>query len=170
MSKWQAVDFIVSSRLIGVILAAIRSGNMLVGTAVFLSASPTRARKPIVDQRAVAGSVESCRFDRFQSLNFPMAVISVVHYDDVIMTTRPTIVYSTVYLGADQRKHQISASLAFVRGIHRGPVNSRHKWSVTRKMFPFDDVIVSSRYCLLRGRYHDKPCARKTKTKEKQNT
>ena len=43
----------------------------------------------------------------------------------------------------DQRKHQSSASLAFVRGIHRGPVNSPHKWPVTRKMFPFDDVIMS---------------------------
>ena len=35
-------------------------------------------------------------------------------------------------------------SLAFVRGIHRGPVNSPHKWPVTRKMFPFDDVIMGS--------------------------
>ena len=33
-------------------------------------------------------------------------------------------------------------TLAFVRGIHRGPVNSPHKWPVTRKMFPFDDVIM----------------------------
>ena len=53
-----------------------------------------------------------------------------------------TIVYSTVYSDADQRKHQSSASLAFVWGIHRGPVNSPHKWPVTRKMFPFDDVIM----------------------------
>ena len=44
--------------------------------------------------------------------------------------------------GADQRKHQSSASLAFVRGIHRSPVNSAHKGPVTRKMFPFDDVIM----------------------------
>ena len=51
------------------------------------------------------------------------------------------IVYSTVYSGAYQRKHQSSASLAFVRGIHRWPVNSPHKWPVTPKMFPFDDVI-----------------------------
>ena len=51
------------------------------------------------------------------------------------------IVYSTVYSGADQRKHQSSASLAFVRGTHRGPVNSPHKWSVARKMVPFDDAI-----------------------------
>ena len=43
---------------------------------------------------------------------------------------------------ADQRKHQSSASLAFVREIHRGPVNFPHKWPVTRKMFPFDDVIM----------------------------
>ena len=39
-------------------------------------------------------------------------------------------------------KHQSSVSLAFVRGIHRWPVNSPHKWPVTRKMFPFDDVIM----------------------------
>ena len=56
--------------------------------------------------------------------------------------TSPTIVYSTFYSGADQRKHQSSASLAFVRGFHRWPVNSPHKWPVTRKMFPFDDVIM----------------------------
>ena len=56
--------------------------------------------------------------------------------------TSLTIVYPTVYSDADQRKHQSSASLTFVRGIHRGPVNSPHKWPVTRKMFPFDDVIM----------------------------
>ena len=71
------------------------------------------------------------------------------HCDDVIMgamvsqITSLTIVYSIIYSGADQRKHQSSASLAFVRGIHRGPVNSPHKWPVTRKMFPFDDVIMT---------------------------
>ena len=54
-----------------------------------------------------------------------------------------TIVYSTVYSDADQRKHQSSVSLAFVRGIHWGPVNSPHKWPVTPKMFPFDDVIMN---------------------------
>ena len=51
--------------------------------------------------------------------------------------TSLTIVYSTVY--SDQSKHQSSASLAFVWGIHPGPVNSPHKWPVTRKMFPFDE-------------------------------
>ena len=56
--------------------------------------------------------------------------------------TSLTIVYSTVYSDADQSKHQSSASLAFVREIHRGPVNFPHKWPVTRKMFPFDDVIM----------------------------
>ena len=48
----------------------------------------------------------------------------------------------TVYSGADQRKHQSSASLAFVRGIHRVPMNSPHKGPVTRQMAPFDDVIM----------------------------
>ena len=89
-------------------------------------------------------------------------------------------VCSTVYSDADQRKHQSSASLSFVwgihrwpvnspasqsfaqllvqpqikenikaprhwtfvRGIHRWPMNSPHKGPVTRKMFPFDDVIM----------------------------
>ena len=41
-----------------------------------------------------------------------------------------------------ENKHQRDASLAFVMGIHRWPVNSPHKGPVTRKMFPFEDVIV----------------------------
>ena len=53
-----------------------------------------------------------------------------------------TIVYSSMYSGADQRIHQSSTSLAFVRGIHRWPVNSPHKGPVSLKMFPFDDVIM----------------------------
>ena len=73
----------------------------------------------------------------------------IFHYGDVIMATIAsqitslTIVYSTIYSDADQRKHQSFVSLVFVREIHRGPVNSLHKWPVTRKMFPFDDVITS---------------------------
>ena len=72
-----------------------------------------------------------------------MTQFAYAHYNDVILgamasqITSLTIVYSTAYSGADQRKHQISASLAFV-----SPLNSPHKWSVTRKMFPFDDVIM----------------------------
>ena len=70
------------------------------------------------------------------------------HYNDVIMSTMASqitslaIVYSSVYTGPSQRKLQSSASLAFVRGIHRWPMNSPHKRPVTRKMFPFDDVIM----------------------------
>ena len=59
-------------------------------------------------------------------------------------TTSLTIVYPTFYSGADQRKHQSSVSLAFVRGIHRSQVNSPHEWPLTRKMFPYDDVIMAS--------------------------
>ena len=70
------------------------------------------------------------------------------HYDDVIISeiesriTSLTTVYLIVYSCADQRKHQSSASLAFLRGIHRRPVNSPHKGPVSRKMVPFDDVIM----------------------------
>ena len=64
------------------------------------------------------------------------------------------IVYSTVYSDADQRKHESSVSLAFVRGIHRGPVNSPHKWPVTRTMFPFDDVIMNFIQANITGAEH----------------
>ena len=59
-----------------------------------------------------------------------------LHYDDVIMGAIAFQItsFTTVYSGADESKHQSSASLAFVWGIHRGPVNSLHKWPVTRKM------------------------------------
>ena len=56
------------------------------------------------------------------------------------------IVYSTVYSDADERKHQNFASLAFVCGIHRWPVNSPHKWPLTCKMLPFDDVIMEFKF------------------------
>ena len=70
------------------------------------------------------------------------------HYSDVIrctiasQITSASFVYLTVCSCSDQRKHQSSASLAFVKRIHRWPVNSPHKGPVTRKMFSFDDVIM----------------------------
>ena len=76
----------------------------------------------------------------------------IYHYCDVIMgvmasqITSLTIVYSNVYSGADQRKYQSSASLAFVWGIRRWPVNSPHKGPVKLKMFPFDDVIIDCKF------------------------
>ena len=77
-----------------------------------------------------------------------------VHYNDVIMSamafqiTGIAIVCSTVGSGADQRKYQSSASLAFVRGIHRLPVNSPLKRTATRKMFSSDDVIMNAAHWL----------------------
>ena len=80
---------------------------------------------------------------------FPTLMMGqALHYSDVIMgamgsqITSRTIVYPPFIQGADQRKHQSFASLAFVWGIHRWPVNSPHKGPVTRKIFPFDDVII----------------------------
>ena len=75
-------------------------------------------------------------------------LLNSIHYNDVIMSamthqiTGVCIACSNICSGADQRKHRISASLAFVRGIHRWPVDSPHKGPVTGKMFPFDDVIM----------------------------
>ena len=75
------------------------------------------------------------------------------HYGDVILSatasqiTSVSMIYWTVSSGTDQRKHQNSVSLAFVRGIHRWPVNSPHKGPVTRNMFPCDDVIMVCKSC-----------------------
>ena len=72
----------------------------------------------------------------------------VLHYGDVIMSVVAsqimslTTVCSTVYSGADKRKHQSSVSLAFVRGIHRWMVNSPHNGPVMQKMFSFHAVIM----------------------------
>ena len=77
-----------------------------------------------------------------------------LHNSDAIMSamasqiTGFTIVYSTVCSGANQRKHQSSVWLAFE--IHRWPVNSLHEGPVTRKMFPFDDVIMDPWVKLIR--------------------
>ena len=106
-----------------------------------------------------ANIAQTCIFREWKQLHFDsnfrvlliiymtISITGSSHYSDVIMgtiasqITSLTIVYSTIYSDADQRKHQSSASLAFVWWIHRGPVNSPHKWPVTRKMFPFDDII-----------------------------
>ena len=78
-----------------------------------------------------------------------------VHYSDIIVSvvasqiTSISIVYSTICSGADQRKRQSYKLLAFVRGIHWWVVNSPHKGPVTRKMFPFDDLIMDHQVCVL---------------------
>ena len=65
--------------------------------------------------------------------------------------TSLAIAYSTVYSGADQRKHQSSASLALGRGIHRGPVNSPHK----RPTSNAENVSIWWRHhCFVLLRYH----------------
>ena len=71
------------------------------------------------------------------------------HYGDIIMRatashiTSFTIVRSTIYSGAHERRYKSSTSLAFVRGIHRWPVNSPHKGPVTRKIFLYVNVIIN---------------------------
>ena len=81
------------------------------------------------------------------------STIHIHHYDDVIMTTIAsqitslTSVYSTVYSDADQRKHQSSASLAFVWGIHRDRWIPRTKGQLRGKCFH----LMTSLWCLYQG-------------------
>ena len=65
--------------------------------------------------------------------------VAETHYSDVILRamaspiTGVSIVCSTVYSGADQRKHQSSVSQAFMQRLHQWPVDSHHKGPVTWK-------------------------------------
>ena len=85
--------------------------------------------------------------------------IYIVHYNDVIMgmmasqITSLAIIYSTVYSGADQGNIKAPHYWPFVWGIHGSPVNSPHKWPVMWKMFPFDDVIMTTETCTLYNRF-----------------
>ena len=107
-------------------------------------------RRCITDIAAIAATQPFCiRFPKMDlSSLFWWHFHHWLHWKSQI--TSLTIVYSTVCSGAEQSKHQSSASMAFVWGIHRWPVNSPHKWPVTRKMYPFDDVIMNKNYA------HDK--------------
>ena len=92
-----------------------------------------------------------CKLDLREQFQWkPNQNTTLFQYNAVMMSTMAsqitslTIVYPTVYSDADQRKHQSSGSLAFVRGIHWWPLNSTHKRPVMWKMFPFDDIIMHS--------------------------
>ena len=80
--------------------------------------------------------------------NYPSHHQAESHSNDVIMNAIASqiicisVVCSTVCSGADEIKHQSSASVPFVRGIPQWPVDSPHKGPVTRKMFPIDDVVM----------------------------
>ena len=93
--------------------------------------------------------VEMLQITAEQACRQLLVVLKPAHYDDVIMTTIAsqitslTVVYSTVYSDADQSKHQKLRVTGLCVGNSPGPVNSPHKGPVTRKMFPFDDVIMS---------------------------
>ena len=86
----------------------------------------------------------------YSSNNFHVSINinSCIHYIDAIMTTMAsqitslTVVYWIVYSDADQRKHQNFRVTGLRVGNSPGPVNSPHIGSVTRNMFPFDDVIM----------------------------
>ena len=97
---------------------------------------------------SASSNLKSCQLSVLNFLIASKFENRLDHCSDVIISTVPSqitsvsFVFSTVCSGTDQGKHRSSASLAFVRGIHRWPVNSPHKGPVTRKMFSFDDVII----------------------------
>ena len=113
----------------------------------FISASNIQPRSDTNTMKSISSQYR-CSARQYRLSVSRLDQLWIVHNNDVIMSaiasqiTSLTIFYSTVYLGADQRWHQSSASLDFVWGIHRWPVNSPHKGPVTWKMSPFGDVIM----------------------------
>ena len=76
-----------------------------------------------------------------EKMQLPSMEIKQKHYNDVIVTTMAsqitslTVVYSTGYSDADQRKYQNSVSLAFVWEIHRDQWIPRTKGQLRGKCF-----------------------------------
>ena len=70
------------------------------------------------------------------------------HDSDVLMGAKASRITSLTFFTQAFIQAQINENIKslrnwpFVRGIHRWPVNFQHKWSVTRKTLPFDDVIM----------------------------
>ena len=95
--------------------------------------------KQTYGQKQTQGPVSKSDKMSYCKISWSLEATRLVHYNDVTMDaiasqiTSLMTVYSTIYSDADQRKHQSSASLAYVRGIHHWPVNSLHKWPVMRK-------------------------------------
>ena len=88
-----------------------------------------------------------------KNCNYPLDILQWRHNECYGVS----FVCSSICSGADHRKHQSPASLAFVRGIHRSPMDSPHKAPVTQKMFPFDDVIIITAVSLNKSPYRLKP-------------
>ena len=88
------------------------------------------------------GVYHTGRFNAMRPIQTIVMHAQSIHYDGIIMSTVAylitgvSIICSTVCSGADQRKHQSSTSLVCVRGIHRWPLDSPHKGTVTRKKVP----------------------------------
>ena len=84
--------------------------------------------------------------------------VDVCHYSNVIMSamasqiTGVSMVCSTVCPGAGQKKTSKLRVTGLLGGIHRRPVNSPNKGPVTRKMLPFDDVIVLKAASFFQGK------------------
>ena len=106
-----------------------------------------------VEDRGRLTERQTCKLSKNTSIinvGLWMEWSSLTRYSDVIMSMMASqiisvsIVFATICSGADQRKHQSSVSLAFVKGIQRSSVDSPQKGPVTWKIFPFDDVIMKS--------------------------
>ena len=97
--------------------------------------------KGVLQSNHLPSAVRANRFCRMFNCVRPALQWRYDEHDGV-STHQPYDCLPTVYSGADHRRHQSSASLAFVRGIQRW--SSPHKVPVTRKMFPFDDAIMGS--------------------------
>ena len=112
--------------------------------------SNTEARWRIMSQWTVSPSVPetACHLTSAKRLLEPWLPTLQWRHDgcDGVSNHQPHRRLLNRYSGAHQRKHQSSASLAFVRGIHRWTVNSPPKWPVTRNFFPLDDVIMRTNF------------------------
>ena len=124
--------------------------NIILAGPIFISYLHIVSRRCVVCKFSLQNS-KFWIFAIFLICNSDFVVIwlGMWHYRDVIMgmmasqITSLTIVYSTVIQAQIKENIKAQRHWPFLWGIHRSPVNSLHKWPVTRTMFPFDDVIMT---------------------------
>ena len=81
-------------------------------------------------------------FCRGYKTRFDWMNLFITHYNDVIMSALVSLITNCLFRCRSKKASKLRVTGLCVRGIHRWPVNSPHKGPVTRKMFPFDDVIM----------------------------
>ena len=112
--------------------------------------------------RTQGGHMASTLYDiNTSSLHYTVPILHALHWRhnerDGISNHQPHDCLLNHLFRRKSKKKSKLTSLAFVRGIHWWVMNSPQKGPVTRKMFPFDDIIMV-KCVLIQSSNHNQQC------------